>query len=193
MQDRGRQFADVGKHGGDDHPAGFEIGEIEHVVDKLEQRLSAGGDRRQRFEPFLFVHDAADEQFGKTDDGVERRADVVADGGEEEALGFFRGDLLVQCGMEIVVVELAFQSRLQDFAAADEEVFLVFAETSVLRIGDAEVAPAFSPDFERHHDDVFAWRDIDAGRPFRIGVPDHQLAASFEFADAFVLQPVKER
>ena len=119
MKDRGRKFADVGQHGVDDHLAGFELGEIEHVVDQLEQRLAAGGDRRQSFGAFLFVHDAADEQFGKTDDGVERRADVVADGGEEEALGFFRGDLLVQRRMQIVVVELAFQSRLQVEAVKD--------------------------------------------------------------------------
>ena len=179
-------------HGRDDHSVGFELGEVQHVVDELEQCLAAGGDGGQRFGAFLFVRDPADEQFGVADDGVERGADVMADRREEEALGACRLDFLVERGMQVADGELAVQRGFKHFAAADEEVFFVDAEGTVRGVGDAEVAPAFSADFQRDEHEGLARRDMDAGGTLLVGADNQAAAAAAELAEALVLELIEE-
>ena len=73
--------------GGDLHLAGFEFGKVEDVVDEPEEASPAHENRIKRLRAFLFRLEALLEHFGEPDDGVERGADVMADGGEEIALG----------------------------------------------------------------------------------------------------------
>ena len=73
--------------------AGFDLGNVEHVVQQLQQVLAAGADGFEEVGPFLFVAavGAADQQLGEAEDAVERRADFVAHVGEELALGAVGG------------------------------------------------------------------------------------------------------
>ena len=87
VEDEAEEGGDVGRFGGDLHFAGFELGEVEDVVDETEERLAGDGDGVEGLGAFGGVVDAALEHFGKPDDGVERGADVVGDGGEEVGLG----------------------------------------------------------------------------------------------------------
>ena len=88
MDHGGDKFADVCGFLLDDHLAGFELGEVQHIVDELKQRVSAGGNGGQRLGPFISVVDAIEQEFGVADDGVERRADVMAYCAEEHAPRF---------------------------------------------------------------------------------------------------------
>ena len=71
--------------------AGFDLGQIENVVDDRQQMLGGGGDLVQLVGLFGRRSGAAHE-VGETDDGVHRRADFVAHVGQERALGQI-GDL----------------------------------------------------------------------------------------------------
>jgi hypothetical protein len=55
MDHGGNELADVGGFRPDDHFAGFELGEVQHVVDELKQRVSAGGNGGQRLGPLISV------------------------------------------------------------------------------------------------------------------------------------------
>ena len=67
--------------------AAFHLREVEDVVHEARQHLAARADGRNAAGALRFVDDALFEQFRKTDDGVEGRADVVRHGREEEAFG----------------------------------------------------------------------------------------------------------
>ncbi|KQW18559.1 hypothetical protein ASC80_21380 [Afipia sp. Root123D2] len=89
------------------HPAGFDLRHVEDVVDDLQQVVSAGQDVVAVFLIFFRAErteHAATHHFRETDDGVERRTQLVAHVGEELGLGligflgplFFLGILLRQ-------------------------------------------------------------------------------------------------
>ena len=72
------------------HPAGLDLGEVEHVVDDAQQGRGRGAHRAH--EALLaHVERLALEQLGGADDAVHGRADLVADGGEEGRLGLVGG------------------------------------------------------------------------------------------------------
>ena len=71
------------------HAAGFDLGDVQHGVDQVEQVLGADQDLVQVLGLLLGQHAfgfAADDA-GEADDGVERRAQLVAHVGQEGALG----------------------------------------------------------------------------------------------------------
>jgi hypothetical protein len=69
--------------------ARFDLGDVEDVVDQVEQLSAAVADRAEEFLPLAFVTvvGAADQELGEAEDAVERRADFVAHVGEEFAFG----------------------------------------------------------------------------------------------------------
>ena len=68
--------------------AGFDLGQIENIVDQLQQMLAAGMNRVEKFQPFGFaVFIAAAKNIGETEDRVHRRADFMAHPRQEFALG----------------------------------------------------------------------------------------------------------
>ncbi|MCW2318749.1 hypothetical protein M2322_004318 [Rhodoblastus acidophilus] len=65
---------------------GAELGEVQHVIDDVQQRLA--GDLDARDEPLLLRGQfCARQQIGQADDSIERRPDFVAHIGDEHALG----------------------------------------------------------------------------------------------------------
>ena len=66
--------------------AGFDLGEVEHLVDKVQQAVGREFDHGQLFALGQF-EGGVEQEFGQTDNGVHRRADLVAHVGEKLALG----------------------------------------------------------------------------------------------------------
>ena len=62
---------------------------VEDVVHELQKRGAAGADGFERFVLLRPAPISVLQQFGITEDRIERRADVVADDTEEHASGFF--------------------------------------------------------------------------------------------------------
>ena len=75
----------------DVHLAGFQLGEIQNVVDQFQQRGAGDVDRPERILLFLIRHGAALEQFGEADYGIQRSPQLVAHRGQEVALGAVGG------------------------------------------------------------------------------------------------------
>ena len=82
------------------HAAGFDLGQIEHVVDEVREMFRATVDRHHVATVLAGQSHAAialrrhDHHFAEANDEVQRRAQFVADVGDEvrlEAIGFFRG------------------------------------------------------------------------------------------------------
>ncbi len=90
--------------------AGFDLGQVEHVVDELGEPFAFTDDDFEIFDDLLLglldlaivfgdereeaLFEAAANDLGEAEHGGERRAQLVADGGEERALrgvGFFGG------------------------------------------------------------------------------------------------------
>ena len=73
-------------------PVGFDLRQVENIIDQGEEVLSAGVDGFQVVLAFGLVALAAAlaEQVGEADDGIQRRADFVAHIGQEPALGDVR-------------------------------------------------------------------------------------------------------
>ena len=72
------------------HPAGLDLRHVQDVVDDFEQIVAAGQDVVAVFLVFLRAEraeHAAAHDLGKSDDGVERRAQLVAHIGEEFGFG----------------------------------------------------------------------------------------------------------
>ena len=66
--------------------SGLDFGEVENVVDQIEQRAAAGRDGRE-IRAGARIGDQGIEQIGEPENRVHRRADFVAHVGEELALG----------------------------------------------------------------------------------------------------------
>ncbi len=72
--------------------AGFDLREVQHLVDEAKEVSPGGIHTAQRFQG-LFRAEArriGDHHLGQADDGVERRAQLVAHAGEELRLVFAR-------------------------------------------------------------------------------------------------------
>ena len=74
--------------------AGLDLGEIENFLDQRQQRF-ARGLRRLGISELLGRQRRVEQQIGHAENAVERRADFVADGGEEARLGAVGGFRLV--------------------------------------------------------------------------------------------------
>ena len=70
--------------------AGLDLGEIENLLDQRQQRF-ARGLRRLGVGELLGRERRVEQQIGHAENAVERRADFVADGGEEARLGAVGG------------------------------------------------------------------------------------------------------
>ena len=103
MQDLCGLRVEVGHDRLDHERVGFEPGEVDHAADELKQGASARGDGVAGAVAFLLVRDSLFQQLRVADDGVQRRADVVADAGEEIALRLFGGDGAVARELELAV------------------------------------------------------------------------------------------
>ena len=90
------------------HAPGFDLGEVEDVVDDREQRLAARADDLGRL-ALLRVELGAQQQPAHPDHRIHRRADLVAHGGEEDALRLRCQLRLLACALE-----LADEPRLVD-------------------------------------------------------------------------------
>ncbi len=92
--------------------ARFDLGEIEDVVDHAEQ-VAPGAAHRQRPFALLRLQLALDQQLVHAEHAVHRRANLVAHGGEELALGLTGrlGRLLGQHELRGAPVHLVFQAR----------------------------------------------------------------------------------
>ena len=95
-QDVGHLFgqqAQVHRLGEEAELARFDLGQVEHVVDELQQVFAAAQDVAEK--SFVLGRDgvdaAVDEQLRETDNGVERRAQLVRHVGQERALQPARG------------------------------------------------------------------------------------------------------
>ena len=75
-------------------PAGFDLGEIENLLDQRQQRF-ARSLRRLGVSELLGRERRVEQQVGHAEHAVERRADLVADHGEEARLGAVGGFRLV--------------------------------------------------------------------------------------------------
>ena len=78
----------VQRHGdeGQVELAGLDLGDVEEVVDEADDMLAGGADVAEIFAVAIVLDRAEpllDHHFGKADDGVERRADLVADARQE--------------------------------------------------------------------------------------------------------------
>ena len=69
------------------HPAGLDLGEVEDVVDDREQRFAADVRMIVAYSRCSASSSRIEQQAAHADDGVHRRADLVAHGGQERALG----------------------------------------------------------------------------------------------------------
>ncbi len=70
--------------------AGLDAGQIENAVDDAEQMLAALADQSRIILAFRGIEreiGLVRQHLGEADDGVQRRAQLVAHGGEEAALG----------------------------------------------------------------------------------------------------------
>ena len=70
--------------------AGLDLGHVENIVDDIEQELAAAFDVAAVFVVFRRAERAEHARFhdlGKSDDGIERRAQFVAHAGEERRFG----------------------------------------------------------------------------------------------------------
>ena len=74
----------------DVHAPGFDLREVEDVVDDGQQRVAAVADGG-RVVALLVVERRVEQQPAHADDRVHRRADLVAHGRQEGALGFVGG------------------------------------------------------------------------------------------------------
>ena len=79
-------FAQVERLRLDVHAAGFDLREVEDVVDDGQQRIAGFADRGHVVE-LLGVELGVEQEAAHADHGVHRRADLVAHRGEERALG----------------------------------------------------------------------------------------------------------
>ena len=93
----GHQFHDPFQHFPEDevdlfqlHAAGFDLGQIEDVVDEFQQRVGGGVDDGEVVELILLQRGALN-HIDHADDAVHRRADLVRHVGQEGALGFVGG------------------------------------------------------------------------------------------------------
>ena len=69
------------------HASGLDLGEIEHVVDQLQQMAAAGVNGIEMLAAlFHGLGVAAPQNVGEAEDGVHGRADLVAHVGQEIAL-----------------------------------------------------------------------------------------------------------
>ena len=96
--------------------AGFDLGEVEDVVDDREQRFAAGIDRLH-VTVLLVVQRGFQQQAGHGDDAVHGRADLVAHVGQELRLGA-RGGFGGDAGRQQFAVGLR-QFILQVLGAQD--------------------------------------------------------------------------
>ena len=70
--------------------AGLDLGEVEDVVDDRQQRVAAGADDLGEL-ALLGAELGVEQQAAHADDAVHGRADLVAHGGQEGALGLVGG------------------------------------------------------------------------------------------------------
>ena len=117
------------------HRPRLELGEVQDVADELLEHVRARDDRGERLLAVLVSLVAELEELAVADDRVERRADVVGDGREEEAL---RGLDLLRA------LERLVQLRLVDGDAEDAEppgriarLHLLHAEVAHAPVGRA--------------------------------------------------------
>jgi hypothetical protein len=97
-----QQLGQVAGLGAGRHAPGLDAGEVEDLVDQLEQG-ARGEVHRARHVALVLVEPRGREQPAHADDGVERRAQLVADIGKEERLRLARrlrlaGALPTACG-----------------------------------------------------------------------------------------------
>ncbi|MNL26187.1 hypothetical protein D3C87_1477020 [compost metagenome] len=89
--------------------AGFDLREVQDVVDDVQQRIARPLEDADVI-PLLVGEDGIPQELGHADDGVHRRADLMAHGGQELALG--------KRGVQGLVLGLA-QLRLGALALGD--------------------------------------------------------------------------
>ena len=109
------------------HPPGLDLGEVEQIVHEADHMRARGMDVLEVFLVALVAdrpESLLQHHLGKADDGVERRADLVADlgqeirflrarllgralGRDELALGLLEGGDVAQDGAELAIRALA--------------------------------------------------------------------------------------
>jgi hypothetical protein len=99
-------------------PAGLDLREVEDVVDDGEERVPAGADDLGQV-PLLGGQLGVEQELGHADDRVHRRADLVAHGGEEGALGL-GGRLGLAAGTQ-QLADVVVDRVHPDLLAADED------------------------------------------------------------------------
>ena len=96
-------FAEIERRSLQLEPARLDLREVEDVVDHAEQRVAARPDDLREL-PLLRRQLRSEQQAGHPDDGVHRRADLVAHRRQECALGSRRRLRLLSCALELVEV-----------------------------------------------------------------------------------------
>ena len=114
------------------HASGLDLGEVEDVIDDGQQGIARIADGRREV-ALLVIQGRVQQQAAHADDGVHRRADLMADGGQElrlvaaghfKRVGAFQHALLGQGLVQALVLEthadraeqhgMKFQSVAQD-------------------------------------------------------------------------------
>ncbi len=92
------------------HFAGFNLGNVEDVVDHAQERLGGGLDHRQAF-GLGWIQSPPAHHMGHAEDTVQGRADLVAHGGQKfrfrpvRSLGFHRQDVQRPCPLDHPLLE----------------------------------------------------------------------------------------
>jgi hypothetical protein len=96
LDDRGDRVLDADRGGGDVHPAGLDLGQVEDVVDQVEQVVARPVDRLGELALLVVEHlGVVGEHAGEDQHAVERRPQLVGHVGEELGLVARRpGELL---------------------------------------------------------------------------------------------------
>ena len=84
------------------HPPGLDLGEVENVVDQREQMPARAEHAIERLEVLLERLGILPQHLGDADDGVERRAQLVAHVGEELRLVLARLGELAALVLDLV-------------------------------------------------------------------------------------------
>ena len=150
----GDRLAQVGRRQGQRHPAGLDLGEVEHAVDQRQQvaAVPQHGLEELALLGVDLAGAAVEHQVGEADDGVERRAELVGHVGQELALELGGALELEVLGRQRALVPAALLQHRRPVEADDHLVAQGLEQLQVVIAERPAVAPVV--DADRADDDA---------------------------------------